>query len=119
MQEVAALGLTGVHDAGVDAHQYESYQALGATNQLPIRIYAMLADSEAARATIDLGPRPPQFDDRLQMRAVKAWVDGALGSRGAALLQDYSDQAHHRGLMVYTSAQIQRSLRRPQAAAGS
>ena len=107
MQEVAALGLTGVHDAGVDAHQYELYQALGATNQLPIRIYAMLAHSEAARATIDLGPRPPQFDDRLQMRAVKAWVDGALGSRGAALLQDYSDQAHHRGLMVYTSAQIQ------------
>jgi predicted amidohydrolase YtcJ len=107
MQEVAALGLTGVHDAGIDAHQYELYQALGATDQLAIRIYAMLADSEAARATIDLGPRPPQFDDRLQMRAVKAWVDGALGSRGAALLQDYTDQAQHRGLPLYSSAQIQ------------
>ncbi len=41
------------------------------------------------------------------MRAVKAWADGALGSRGAALMQDYSDQPHHRGLMMYTREQMQ------------
>jgi predicted amidohydrolase YtcJ len=38
---------------------------------------------------------------------VKAWIDGALGSRGAAMLQDYSDQPRHRGLMLYTREQIQ------------
>src|SRR5690606_31899970 len=46
-------------------------------------------------------------EERLQMRAVKAWADGALGSRGAALLEDYSDQPHHRGLMLYTREQMQ------------
>lgn len=111
LQELAALGLTGVHDAGIDMRQYRQYQALGARQALPIRIYAMLADNEAARATILEGPKPAQFDDRLQLRAVKAWVDGALGSRGAALLADYSDEPHHRGLALYTPQQIQELAR--------
>lgn len=106
MSEAASLGLTGVHDAGISVRDYQAYRSLGESGQLPIRIYAMLADSEAARATIAAGPKPTQFDDRLQMRAVKAWVDGALGSRGATMLQDYSDQPHHRGLMLYTAEQI-------------
>jgi predicted amidohydrolase YtcJ len=72
-----------------------------------MRIYAMLADSKAARVVIAAGPKPSQFDERLQMRAVKAWIDGALGSRGAALLAEYSDQPHHRGLMLYTAEQMQ------------
>lgn len=107
MTQLASLGLTGVHDAGIDVRQYEAYQSLGSAKKLPIRIYAMLADSEAARAVMLKGPKPVQFDDRLQMRSVKAWVDGALGSRGATMLQDYSDQPHHRGLMLYTPEQIQ------------
>lgn len=106
MKSVAALGLTGAHDAGIDARQYAAYQSLGKKQQLSIRIYAMLADSEAARATIAKGIQPAQFDDRLQMRSVKAWVDGALGSRGATMIQDYSDEPHHRGLALYTPAQI-------------
>ncbi len=106
MNDVASLGLTGVHDAGISVRDYQAYRALGASQRLPIRIYAMLADSEEARATLAAGPKPAEFDDRLQMRAVKAWVDGALGSRGATMLQDYSDQPHHRGLMLYTAPQI-------------
>ena len=72
MHELAALGMTGVHDAGIDASQYRSYQELGSAGELPIRIYAMFEDSEAARALIAAGPKAAQFDDRLQMRAVKA-----------------------------------------------
>jgi predicted amidohydrolase YtcJ len=106
LQEIAMQGLTGVHDAGIDEQQYRAYQALGAANALPVRIYAMLADNEAARRLIAQGPKPAQFDDRLQLRAIKAWVDGALGSRGAAMLHDYRDQARHRGLMLYTPAQM-------------
>ncbi|HEX2494443.1 MAG TPA: amidohydrolase family protein [Steroidobacter sp.] len=106
MRELASLGVTSVHDAGVDEQQYRAYQQLGAAGELPIRIYAMLQDSEAARPVIATGPKPSQFDDRLQLRAVKAWVDGALGSRGAALLKDYGDQPHHRGFMLYSSAQL-------------
>lgn len=107
MNESASLGLTGVHDAGVDARTYGLYRELGVAGKLPIRIYAMLGDSPGDRRVIQAGPRLPEFDDRLQMRAVKAWADGALGSRGAALMQDYSDQAHHRGLMMYTREQMQ------------
>lgn len=107
MNEVAALGITGVHDAGINPRVYDAYRALGSAGQLPIRIYAMLNDSPENRRVMQSGPRMPEYDDRLQMRAVKAWADGALGSRGAALMQDYSDQPHHRGLMMYTREQMQ------------
>ncbi|MFL6618611.1 MAG: amidohydrolase [Povalibacter sp.] len=107
MTQLASVGLTGVHDAGVDVRTYDAYRALGTANQLPIRIYAMLADSKEARPVIQQGPKPDLFNDHLQLRAVKAWVDGALGSRGASLLADYSDQPHHRGLMLYSPEQIQ------------
>ncbi|MGH8236984.1 MAG: amidohydrolase [Steroidobacteraceae bacterium] len=107
MNEAASLGMTGVHDAGIDARTYGLYRELGAAGQLPIRIYAMLHDSPAGRRLMQSGPRLPEYDDRLQMRAVKAVADGALGSRGAALMQDYSDQPHHRGLMMYTREQMQ------------
>jgi hypothetical protein len=107
MQEVASLGMTGVHDSGIDARTYGLYRELGAAGRLPIRIYAMLRDSAESRRVMQAGPRMPEYDERLQMRAVKAWADGALGSRGAALMQDYSDQQHHRGLMMYTREQMQ------------
>ncbi|HEY4369327.1 MAG TPA: amidohydrolase [Steroidobacteraceae bacterium] len=107
MNELTSLGLTGVHDAGVDPHEYRMYQQLGTADQLPMRIYAMLADSKSARTVMMAGPKPSQFDERLQMRAVKAWVDGALGSRGAAMRSDYSDEPHHRGLLLYTPEQMQ------------
>ena len=108
MSEVASLGMTGVHDAGID----------GRTSTSCIRSSAPPAscrsastpcsrDSPEARRRMQSGPRMPEFDDRLQMRAVKAWADGALGSRGAALMQDYSDQPRHRGLMMYTREQMQ------------
>ena len=106
MRELVKVGLTGVHDAGVDARTYRIYQQLGASGALPLRIYAMLADSDDARTVMASGPKAPQFADRLQMRAVKVWADGALGSRGAALLQDYTDQPQHRGLLLYTSPQL-------------
>jgi predicted amidohydrolase YtcJ len=107
MNEVASLGMTGVHDAGIDARTYGLYRDLAGQGRLPIRIYAMLRDSPEDRKLMQSGPRMPEFDDHLQLRAVKAWADGALGSRGAALMQDYSDQAHHRGLMMYTREQMQ------------
>ena len=106
LADLSALGLTGVHDAGVDMRTYAAYRALGEAGQLSVRIYAMLADGKDARPVIAQGPKPSLFDDRLQLQAVKAWVDGALGSRGAHLLADYADQAHHRGLALYTPEQI-------------
>jgi len=107
MRELIKVGLTGAHDAGIDPRQYRIYRELGASGELPMRIYAMLADSPEARKVMATGPKSAEFSDRLQLRAVKAWVDGALGSRGAALLDDYSDQPHHRGLMLYSPEKLQ------------
>lgn len=106
LQELATLGMTGVHDAGISPEDYRLYQQLGANQQLPIRVYAMLADSADARPLLQRTPPPPQFEHRLFLQSVKAWVDGALGSRGAAMLADYSDHPHHRGLLLYSPAAL-------------
>jgi predicted amidohydrolase YtcJ len=107
LAELASFGLTGVHDAGIDIRTYRSYQKLGRENRLPLRVYAMLSDDRSDRSVIKVGPKQPQFGERLRLQAVKAWVDGALGSRGAALLDDYADEAHQRGLMRYSPAELQ------------
>lgn len=107
MNALISMGMTGVHDAGISVADYQAYKQLGKSQQLPMRVYAMLADGEASRKMLRKAPPGSQFDDRLILRSVKAWSDGALGSRGAALLADYSDQAHHRGLLLYTPDQLQ------------
>ena len=106
LNELASLGMTGVHDASISPHDYQLYQQLGQQAALPIRVYAMLADSAEARKLMQSAPPKPQFANKLYLQSVKAWADGALGSRGAAMLADYSDHPHHRGLMLYSPAQL-------------
>ncbi|NQD38595.1 amidohydrolase [Permianibacter sp. IMCC34836] len=107
LNALAKLGMTGVHDAGIPYSDYQLYQQLGQRQQLPIRVYAMLADSPTDRKWLQQPPGPAQFDNRLYLQALKIVADGALGSRGAAMLADYSDQPQHRGLMLYTAAELQ------------
>ncbi len=98
----AAAGLTEVHDAsGYDAATIAILDALARGGRLPIRVYATVspAASELA-AFLSRGPRIGGGGDFLTVRAVKAYADGALGSRGAALLSDYSDEPGRRGLDV-------------------
>lgn len=106
LQELASLGMTGVHDAGISPDDYQRYRQLGQRQQLPIRVYAMLADSKDARKLIASAPPKPAFEHKLYLQSVKAWADGALGSRGAAMLADYSDHPQHRGLLLYSPAQL-------------
>ncbi|HET8819539.1 MAG TPA: amidohydrolase [Xanthomonadaceae bacterium] len=100
MQEAARHGLTGVHDAGVSLLQMEAYRNLADRGEMPVRIHAMADGDAAALAWLcEEGPYHHP-GGRLQMRAVKLYVDGALGSRGAALLEDYSDDPGNRGLVL-------------------
>lgn len=100
MQRAVEHGLTGVHDAGVSLPQMEAYQRLADRDALPLRITAM-ADGDGAALDWLCGEGLYRHDGgRLKMRTVKVYADGALGSRGAALLVDYSDDPHNRGLMV-------------------
>lgn len=100
LQALADAGYVAVHEAGAGAATIAALERLEAEGALPIRVYAMLSarDPELGRAWIERGPLVPgSVDARLTVRSVKAYYDAALGSRGARLLEDYSDQPGHRG----------------------
>ncbi len=95
-----SLGITSTHDAGVDAANLASYQQLQQQQQIPLRIYAMLAATDPQLpAWLKAGPIDDPMDI-LDVRSVKIYGDGALGSRGAALIDAYSDKAGEKGLLV-------------------
>lgn len=101
-------GLTGVHDAGAGRATIELYDEMARSGDLQLRLYAMIADDSAAIAHfLAMGPRSALHDGRLWVRSIKLYSDGALGSRGAALLEPYSDDAGNTGLLVSPPAHIQ------------
>lgn len=108
MRDAVAHGLTGVHDAGVPLAELARYRRLADRGEMPLRITAMAAgDGDALDALCRDGLyRHPS--GRLQMRTVKVYADGALGSRGAALLADYADDHGNTGLMLTSPADLRR-----------
>lgn len=99
LNRMAEDGYVAVHDAGLPSRKMEILQKLEDEGALPIRVYAMLSlrDEDLIREWIDKGP-DDDTDSMLVTRSVKAYYDGALGSRGARLLYDYSDMPGHRGI---------------------
>ncbi len=99
LERMAADGYVAVHEAGVDVRGMSVLEQLEKEGRLPIRVYAMLSlrDEDLVRQWIAKGPDSDN-DSMLVTRAVKAYYDGALGSRGARLLYDYEDMPGHRGI---------------------
>ncbi len=99
LEQMAADGYVAVHDAGLASHAMAVLEQMEADGELPIRVYAMLSlrDEDLIREWIARGP-DQDTDSMLVTRSVKAYYDGALGSRGARLLWDYSDMPGHRGV---------------------
>jgi len=99
LEQMARDGYVSVHEAGVDSAQMQVLEGLETEGRLPIRVYAMLSlrDEPLIRAWLAKGPDKDN-DSMLVTRSVKAYYDGALGSRGARLLYDYADQPGHRGV---------------------
>ncbi|KAI0799818.1 amidohydrolase family-domain-containing protein [Irpex lacteus] len=99
-QDALKYGLTNVHDAGATADFIEVFQSFADEGQLPIRIYAM---GNSANSTYwgDSIPRLEDYgqDERLNIKSIKLYTDGALGSWGAALLEPYSDKPDTSGIM--------------------
>jgi predicted amidohydrolase YtcJ len=111
MTHMNSVGLTGVGDAGVSANVIASYKRLADKGQLSVRIYAMIADTgEDFRVISKDGPLLGYGNDRLTVRSVKLFADGALGSRGAALLAPYSDKPEQHGLLFMTDAEMQHKI---------
>jgi len=100
-------GLTGMHDAGATRSAIERYEALAKANALNLRLYVMIGDDAAALDHyFAKGPQSALYNGQLWVRAVKLYADGAMGSRGAALLEPYSDDPNNVGLLKSTQQHI-------------
>jgi len=93
-------GLTGVHDMGVSREDLALYKRFADAGKLTLRIDAYANGDSGALADLCAHGAYAHPGGRVQMRGVKLYIDGALGSRGAALLADYSDEPGNRGLLV-------------------
>ncbi|HVF61627.1 MAG TPA: amidohydrolase family protein [Thermoanaerobaculia bacterium] len=105
-------GLTTVTDMGVGQPVYEAYAGLRREGRLPLRAALFLTDDEALLAR--WFERGPELDPeaRLQVRGVKLYADGALGSRGAALVEPYADDPANLGLLVTPGERLEEVTRR-------
>jgi len=99
--EANRWGLTGIHDAGVEGSTIDLYEELSRAGRFDLRDYVMImGDSDNLRRYLARGPQKALYDGRIWLRAIKLVADGALGSRGAAMLEDYSDEPGNRGLIT-------------------
>ncbi|MDQ3494039.1 MAG: amidohydrolase [Pseudomonadota bacterium] len=105
-------GLTGVHDMGTTQADLALMRRFADADRLPLRIAAYADGDREALADLCAHGLYAHPGGRLQMRGVKLYVDGALGSRGAALLEDYSDEPGHRGLLVTQPAEFEAAVRK-------
>ncbi len=93
------LGLTSVADAGLKKYLILLIDSMQQAGDLKIRLYAML-ESNSENMDYFL-PNGPYCTDRLSVRSIKLFADGALGSRGAKLLEPYSDEPNQTGLILH------------------
>ena len=96
-QEIAfENGLTTVSEAGISRKQIELIDSLQKSGILKIKIYAMIENGPDVDYFIGRGPYKT---DRLNVRSIKVYADGALGSRGASMINEYSDKRGYFGII--------------------
>jgi len=104
---LAKVGLTSVHDAGIRVVQDDLYRDYADHGKLTTRVYAMIGDTTADFDELSKeGPLKSYGNDVYALAAVKLYSDGALGSRGAALLAPYSDMPSTSGLLFYPNSEM-------------
>ena len=104
---LSRVGLTSVHDAGIKVVQDDLYRDYADHGKLTTRVYAMIGDTTADFDELSKeGPLKSYANDAYALAAVKLYSDGALGSRGAALLAPYSDMPSTKGLLFYPNAEM-------------
>ncbi|HEY3128004.1 MAG TPA: amidohydrolase [Acidobacteriota bacterium] len=107
VRECNRYGLTEVHDAGIDGFTLAAYKHLLTENKLNLRVYSMLAPGDTLDKYFSQGPETALGNGFLTIRSIKLVADGALGSRGAALLQPYSDDPSNSGLILRKPEEMQ------------
>ncbi|MDP5093753.1 MAG: amidohydrolase, partial [Polaribacter sp.] len=105
-----SYGLTTVDDAGIDQNTIELIDSLQQTNDLKMRIYAMISGDNQAQIDYYIN-KGIYKTDKLNVRSFKVYGDGALGSRGAAMRKSYSDRENHFGALIYSPERYQEIAR--------
>ncbi len=109
IRHVHRHGLVGVHEPWVTQATIAVYEELAGAGRFALRDYVMIAaDPAGLGPALARGPRSALYGGRLWLRAWKAFADGALGSRGAALLEPYDDDPGNAGLLLSDAAEIRR-----------
>jgi predicted amidohydrolase YtcJ len=107
--ETNRWGLIGIHDAGEPRSTIDIFESLAKAGNYNLRNYVLISDDSAdILHYASVGPRSDLYNGRLWVRAIKLYADGALGSRGAALLAPYSDDPGNTGLLVSAPAHLER-----------
>ncbi len=109
VKEANKWGLIGVHDPGEPRRIIDIFESLAKEGKFNLRNYVLVSgDSADVSYYMKLGPRSDLYDGHIWVRSIKLYADGALGSRGAALLAPYSDDASNAGLLVTPPAELER-----------
>ena len=104
-KKAAQMGITGIHDAWQDRTTVEAIIELINENKFPIRCYGMLSGNDRQLLN-EFFKKGHYHNDYLTIRSVKAFIDGALGSRGAALHEPYCDDQHNCGLILISKEEF-------------
>lgn len=113
VRHCAALGLTAVHDMGSSIQTLEILRILERRGDLPIRVFVYLADG--GEPTMEYLPsRQRRSLGLIEVRGIKLFADGALGSRGAALKKPYADDKKNTGLVVTEAKILEERVRQVQ-----
>lgn len=109
VQELLENGITSMHNAGAVRKEIDLFKEFAETGKLKVRVYTMLngRDSLLLNDYFNSGPEIGLYNDHLTVRSIKLYADGALGSRGAWLLEEYSDAEGKYGHNVMPMSAIQ------------
>ncbi|MDA7794037.1 amidohydrolase, partial [Glaciecola sp.] len=110
-RHLLSVGITSMHDAGIPHSVYHFYQEQAKVHALGVRIYAMIAATDPQLAQMLARGHISDPSGMLSIRSVKVYGDGALGSRGAALLAPYSDDPDNHGLLVTPEEELPQVFR--------
>ncbi|MEX0610173.1 MAG: amidohydrolase [Balneolaceae bacterium] len=107
LEQMARMGITSAHDAGIGVNTWNLYKDFADQGKMTTRIYAMIGGTGDTFDELSKeGPVISYADDLLSLRSVKISADGALGSRGAAMINSYSDDPGNHGLLFYEQDEL-------------
>lgn len=107
--EANKWGLIGIHDAGESQRAIDIYESLAKQGKYNLRNYVLVSgDTADILHYTAVGPRSDLYNGRIWVRSIKLYADGALGSRGAALLAPYSDDPGNTGLLVTPPSDLEK-----------